>query len=107
MIYKGTKIAIKEVVKKFKGKFSRRLAKKAAIKVGTASGKAVPFLGIALVAGGVTWAVYEICEDLKELHELEKAFDPSAFFCPRKKRFVVCRCRPNPKFARRCWKVLS
>ena len=80
LVYKGTKMATKAVVKKFKGKLSKRLAKRAAIKLGSASGKAVPFLGIALVAGGVTWAIYEICEDLKELNELEKAFDPFAIF---------------------------
>ena len=65
---------------------SKRLAKRAAIKIGTASGKAVPFLGIALVAGGVTWAIYEICEDLKEIHELKKAFDPFAVFKPEEEK---------------------
>jgi len=88
LVYKGTKMATKAVVKRFKGKLSKRLAKRAAIKVGSASGKAVPFLGIALVAGGVTWAIYEICEDLKELHELEKAFDPFAIFKPEEEK--VC-----------------
>ena len=36
----------------------------------------------------MTWAVYEICQDLKELHELEKAFDPSAYFKPEEEK--VC-----------------
>ena len=36
----------------------------------------------------MTWAVYEICQDLKELHELEKAFDPFAYFKPEEEK--VC-----------------
>ena len=36
LVYKGTKMATKAVVKRFKGKLSKRLAKRAAIKVGSA-----------------------------------------------------------------------
>lgn len=75
--YRGKKVALKAAVDDTSDRIVRRAAVGTSRNVGSMAGEALPFVGVAVIAGVTALEVYDMCEVLKDMHELNVAFDPS------------------------------
>jgi hypothetical protein len=58
-------------------RISRRIGNDALRNVGSAVGEAVPWIGIGVIAATTALELTDACESMKDLYELEAAFDPT------------------------------
>lgn len=74
--YRGGKRAVKEAV----SDTSQRVAKRTAIATGrniaTMPGESIPVYGIAVVVAATAWEVNDACQMMRDMHELDVAFNP-------------------------------
>lgn len=63
-----------EAVKKFSTALGVRIANNVSRNVASIPGEAIPFVGTALVIGVTSWDVYDACQTLKELNEVNFEF---------------------------------
>lgn len=78
VFYDGNRISIQNAVASATKKISQKIAGSVAKNAGSAVAEAVPFYGIAVVAAVTAWEVRDSCSVMKELYELNVAFNPSA-----------------------------
>jgi hypothetical protein len=69
---------VRNATQKLSGNLSTRLANSAARQVTSTPGKAIPFIGIGFVAAFTALDVYDACEMLKALNEMNVALGTSA-----------------------------
>lgn len=75
--YRGQKKLISEAVEDTATRVSRRTTAAAARNAGGVLAEVVPIAGVAAIVGITAWDLKDSCATLKDLHELEVAFDPS------------------------------
>ncbi|MEZ0468925.1 hypothetical protein [Phaeobacter sp. SYSU ZJ3003] len=76
--YRGQKRALSEAVEDTATRVSRRTVTGAARNAGSVVAEAIPFAGIVAIIGVTAWDLKDSCDTMKDLHELEKAFNPEA-----------------------------
>lgn len=74
----GKKILLNEFAEARTSRISRRMAKLASLNLGSTVAEAIPYLGVAAVMGVTVWDLKSSCETMKEMHELNLAFNPDA-----------------------------
>jgi hypothetical protein len=75
--YRGQKRLLAEAVEDTAGRVSRRTAAGAARNAGSVVAEAIPVAGVAVVLGVTAWDIKDSCDTMKDLHELELAFNPA------------------------------
>jgi len=80
--YRGQQKLLSEAVKDFSARVSRRTATSAARNAGSVVAEAIPFAGIAAIVGVTAWDLNDSCETMKDLHELNVAFNPDLALAP-------------------------
>jgi hypothetical protein len=93
--YRGQKRLLAEAVEDTAGRVSRRTAAGAARNAGSVVAEAIPFAGIAVVLGVTAWDLKDSCDTMKDLHELELAFNPAT--SPDPEASEVCGLRVPTK----------
>ena len=78
VMHRGRKVAIKEAVDTTAERISRRAAATSTREIGSMAGEAIPYLGIAVVVGATALELKDLCDTLKDMDELRRAFDPDA-----------------------------
>lgn len=78
VLFRGRKVAIKEAVGTTAERISRRAAVTSAREIGSMAGEAIPYLGIAVIVGATALELKDLCDNLKDMSELRRAFDPDA-----------------------------
>lgn len=76
VVYRGSEKAARDAVAEASEAMSRRVTNAAARNVASMPGEALPFVGIAVVAGATAWEIADACALMTELHELDVAFNP-------------------------------
>lgn len=76
--HNGKRKTINEVVKETTDRVSRRAAIDASRNVASAPAEAIPYVGIGAVAVVTGWEIYDACETMKDLHNMNVAFNPNA-----------------------------
>jgi len=76
--FKGQRRTIKSAVRETTQGISRRVAKATARSTGSVLGESIPYLGIGAIIAVTAWEIHDACETMKDLHELEVAFNPEA-----------------------------
>lgn len=79
----GKKILLNEFAEARTSRISRRMAKLASLNLGSTVAEAIPYLGVAAVMGVTVWDLKSSCETMKEMHELNLAFNPDAAADPQ------------------------
>lgn len=74
--YRGEKMAIREAVHDTAERAARRTARTAARSVGSAAAEALPVVGVSVIVATVAWELHESCEMMKDMRELDVAFNP-------------------------------
>ena len=91
VLFRGRKVAIKEAVDTTANRISRRAATTSTRELGSMAGEAIPYLGIAVVVGATALELKDLCDTLKDMSELQRAFDPNAGVSDEQK--TVCAQR--------------
>jgi|APEBP8051073058_1049385.scaffolds.fasta_scaffold00034_73 hypothetical protein len=73
---KGKTKPIAEVVEETTERVARRTARGASRNVASTFGEAVPLYGIGVVIAATAWELKDACDTMKDLHELDLAFNP-------------------------------
>lgn len=76
--FKGKKVPVRRAVRDTTTGISKRIAKATARSTSSVFAESIPYVGIAVVAGVTALEVSDACDTMKDLQELERAFDPSA-----------------------------
>ena len=71
---KATNIKQAAVAKNISQKIAERSAKTATRNIASLGGEAIPFLGTALILGVTAWDIYDLCETLKDINQINQAF---------------------------------
>jgi hypothetical protein len=74
--YRGAKRSVREAVKDTSTRVSRRVATASARNVGSMAGEAMPVIGVGVIVAATAWELHDACEMIKDLHELDVAFNP-------------------------------
>jgi len=74
--YKGQTKPVKKVVQETYERISKRVALDASRNIASLPAEAVPYLGISVIATITAWELYDACETMKDLHELNSALNP-------------------------------
>lgn len=76
VVYRGVERPAREVVGEASQAISERVSKAAARNVASMPGEALPFIGIAVVAGATAWEISDACALMEDVHALDVAFNP-------------------------------
>ncbi|MGX0876989.1 hypothetical protein ACSSV4_001673 [Roseovarius sp. MBR-154] len=76
--YRGKKKFAKEAVKDTSGRLAKRVTTAASRNVATVFAEALPVVGIGVIVGATAWEINDSCEMMKDLHELDVAFNPES-----------------------------
>lgn len=71
---KATNIKQATVAKNVSQKIAERSAKTATRNIASLGGEAIPFLGTALILGVTAWDIYDLCETLKDINQINQVF---------------------------------
>ncbi len=89
----------REVVRKTSKRVSQRMAKGAARTTATSVGEAIPFVGVAVIAGGIALEVQDACDTARDMAGLEGAManpdDPEAGQKQAMEQFDCTELIPN------------
>ena len=86
--YKGKKVARKQAVEATANAISKRAAKTSARSVTSMAGEAIPYVGTAVIVGVTALELKDLCDTIKDMNELKRAFDPS--LSPNQEEATVC-----------------
>lgn len=89
VVYRGEKKLVREAVADTSRRISSRVAGSALRNAGSAAGEALPFVGVGVIAAATAYELYEACEMIKEMHQLDVAFNPDHAIAERE----VCGMR--------------
>lgn len=76
VMYRGRKVVMREAVKDTSERVARRTSIAAGRNIATTAGEAIPFYGIAVVVAATAWELKDACSLMKEMRELDAAFNP-------------------------------
>jgi hypothetical protein len=76
VIYKGKKRAASEAVTDAASRVAKRIAKALEANLSSMAGEAIPYVGATVIVASVGYDAYQSCEMVKELHDLDVAFNP-------------------------------
>ncbi|UXX84487.1 hypothetical protein [Roseovarius pelagicus] len=76
VVYRGQKRRAEKAVSDAAQRISRRVAIASARNAGSAVAEAMPFVGISVIVGATAWELKDSCELMKDLYELDVAFNP-------------------------------
>ena len=93
--FKGRKVALKVAVDETAEKIGKRSLKSATRNVSSMPGEAIPWLGTAVIVGVTALELYDLCETMKDMTELKRAFDPT--FASSEEELEVCALKVPPK----------
>lgn len=91
----GKKVALRTAVEETADKIGKRSVKSATRNVSSMPGEAIPWLGTAVIAGVTALELYDLCETMKDMTELKRAFDPT--FTTNADELEVCSIKVPPK----------
>lgn len=74
--YRGRERLLSEAVEDTATRVSKRTAAGAARNAGSVAAEAIPFVGVAVIVGVTAWDLKDSCDTIRDLHELELAFNP-------------------------------
>ena len=74
--YRGKPYLIKDAVSDTADRVSTRTAIAASRSASSVVAESIPYLGIAAILGVAAWDIKDSCQTMKDLHELDLAFNP-------------------------------
>jgi hypothetical protein len=74
--YRGERKLAREAVKDTSGRLARRVSIASSRNVASVFAESLPFVGVGVIVGATLWEVKDSCEMMKDLHELDVAFNP-------------------------------
>lgn len=93
--FKGRKVLLKTAVDETAEKIGKRSLKSATRNVSSMPGEAIPWLGTAVIVGVTALELYDLCETMKDMTDLKRAFDPT--FTSSEEELEVCALKVPPK----------
>ena len=93
--FKGEKVALKKAVAQTSEQIGKRSARSAARNVASMPGEAIPWIGTAVIVGVTSLEIRDLCLTMKDMTELQRAFDPS--FTISDDDLKVCAVKVPPK----------
>jgi hypothetical protein len=99
--YKGRKMVLKEAVAETSNTISKRAAKSAAREIASMPAESLPFWGTAVIVGVTTIELIDLCNTIKDMNALQRAFDPE--LTPTEDETTVCSMKTPSKEA--LWKT--
>lgn len=75
-IYRGERKLLSEAVSDTSSRVAGRVARTLKADVASMAGQAIPYIGVAAIVGSIGYDAYQSCEMVKELHDLDVAFNP-------------------------------
>lgn len=91
----GKKVALRTAVEETADKIGKRSVKSATRNVSSMPGEAIPWLGTAVIVGVTALELYDLCETMKDMTELKRAFDPT--LTTNADELEVCAIKVPPK----------
>ncbi|NIZ63491.1 hypothetical protein DL239_21270 [Sedimentitalea sp. CY04] len=76
VIYRGRRMAINEAVEMTANDISQRAVKSSSRSISSMAGEAIPYVGAAVIVGVTTLELKDLCDTVKDMNELKRAFDP-------------------------------
>ncbi|KGM88078.1 hypothetical protein rosmuc_01772 [Roseovarius mucosus DSM 17069] len=76
--YRGERKLAREAVKDTSGRLARRVTIASSRNVASVFAESLPFVGVGVIVGATLWEVKDSCEMMKDLHELDVAFNPES-----------------------------
>lgn len=76
--FRGQTRTVKSAVSETTNRVSRRIARATARSTGSVAAESIPYVGIGVIVAVTAWEIQDACETMKDLHELNVAFDPNA-----------------------------
>lgn len=86
--FRGRKVAVSEAVEETADLISTRASKSASREIGSMAGEALPWIGTAVIVGVTTMEINDLCNTIRDMNELKRAFNPS--LAPSKDQQTVC-----------------
>jgi hypothetical protein len=77
VIFKGKKVALSAAVNETANTIGKRSLKSAKRNIASMPGEAIPWVGTSVIVGVTAYEIYDLCETIKDMNELKKAFNPS------------------------------
>lgn len=74
--YRGAQRPAREAVAEASQKIQSRIARAASRNIASMPAEALPFVGVAVIAGATAWEISDACALSEELYELDVAFNP-------------------------------
>ena len=93
--FKGKKVSLKKAVAQTSEQIGKRSARSAARNVASMPGEAIPWIGTAVIVGVTSLEIRDLCLTMKDMTELQRAFDPS--FSKNDADLEVCAVSVPPK----------
>ena len=93
--FKGEKVAVKIAVAQTAEQIGKRSTRSAARNVASMPGEAIPWIGAAVIVGVTALEISDLCLTMKDMMELQRAFDPS--FKANDDDLEVCSIKVPPK----------
>ena len=75
--FKGKKVALSAAVNETANTIGKRSLKSAKRNIASMPGEAIPWIGTSVIVGVTAYEIYDLCETIKDMNELKKAFNPS------------------------------
>jgi len=77
VLYRGRRVAVSEAVGETADLISDRARRSASREMGSMAGEALPWIGTAVIVGVTTMEIRDLCNTLRDMNELKRAFDPT------------------------------
>ena len=75
--YRGKRVAVSEAVEETADLISDRARNSAAREMGSMAGEALPYLGVAVIVGVTALELKDLCDTIKDMNALKRAFNPA------------------------------
>ena len=93
--FKGKAVPVTKAVSQTVMQIGRRSSRSAARSVASMPGEAIPWIGTAVIVGVTSLEIRDLCLTMKDMTELQRAFDPS--FKTNEDDLEVCAIKVPPK----------
>lgn len=93
--FKGKAVPVTRAVSQTVMQIGRRSSRSAARSVASMPGEAIPWIGTAVIVGVTSLEIRDLCLTMKDMTELQRAFDPS--FKTNEDDLEVCAIKVPPK----------
>lgn len=78
VVFRGEKVALRDAVELTSHRISKRAIVTSSREVGAMAGEALPYVGIAVIVGVTALELKDLCDTLKDMSELKRAFSLKA-----------------------------